>query len=61
MKDKGFAVSPGTHTLVGVKQYKVYKLISKFNKLRCIYQYECFWSNDRDSAYLTEVLEDINI
>ena len=23
MKDQGFAVSPGTHTLVGVKQYKV--------------------------------------
>ena len=23
MKDQGFAVAPGTHTLVGVKQYKV--------------------------------------
>ena len=23
MKDQGFAVSPGTHTLVGVKKYKV--------------------------------------
>ena len=23
MKDLGFAVAPGTHTLVGIKQYKV--------------------------------------
>ena len=23
MKDQGFAVAPGTHTLVGVKQYRV--------------------------------------
>ena len=23
MKDQGFAVAPGTHTLVGIKQYKV--------------------------------------
>ena len=24
MKDQGFAVSPGTHTLVGVEQYRVH-------------------------------------
>ena len=28
MKDQGFAVSPGTHTLVGIKQYKVRTCLS---------------------------------
>ena len=27
MKDQSFDVSPGTHTLVGVKQYKVEKVL----------------------------------
>ena len=29
MKDQGFAVAPGAHTLVGVKQYKV--ILLKYN------------------------------
>ena len=30
MKDQGFAVAPGTHTLIGVKRYEVLCVFKRF-------------------------------
>ena len=36
MKDQGFAVAPGSHTLVGIKKYEV--IDSEFLLLSCFLQ-----------------------
>ena len=36
MKDQGFAVAPGTHTLVGFKQYRVTTLPVSRCLLNCV-------------------------